>query len=556
MSTVLGFTYLAFVFFVGYRMGSQAQMETAAERAAALRGREGAIRDLIDKCEVAVSAAEVQVGEVTKEMKALKEKKVSLKDNNKELYRDNQKLEDENAKCIEEGEQARQQWTETDEKNQKELTALRERLTVITDQSKHLESAKGMWYVVLSQAVRKARAQNFNFRGVLKLGSPPEHYEKNLTARWKGVSSRLHLSTNELATPPPEWKPFVFDSATTKGIFTQEKKDGAYSRPEWHGYVGSQNVTRGTSVLMGLRASQLPRMDLANVVRMIQEYTMCAFRNAAPNFTFPEKWLRRGTNRSLALVNNSEIIDTPLITFCTDCSPMASDDAFRYACLGDTIQYLPESVPKGKNVTNPLYGSLEFWQMRSRIRWYGKHLKQAEAYANDNELAGKKYVSLLLRHTETLNRRCKAVTSVAQDGTPASPMGRELYHSAWLRANFGKDTTDSLYNASDLNNRCMPVNGFKDALGSFLDGFEAVYVSVHSTDRDTDAAMIAALKEALGDKKVVIAAPSTIDEDIVDVIVASQGAGLVANRYCDHSSVVTEEFLMNAKFNADNIRLW
>lgn len=202
------------------------------------------------------------------------------------------------------------------------------------------------------------------------------HHRLNNTHMTMMLSSRVEIEEGRR-----DWKKFSYQPNIHSDIFipTSDGLSRTPTRPMYFGRLGSSVVVRGTYLASSTAASgaaaggasspsgaiakrrpmRIPTSTTASAIRQLYSIALCAYKNHNPNFTFPHQFYRSpmtpGMKVSDALSSYTDIIDTPLLTFCTDCQDMRFTLLFLEACRGDTVENL--------------YGGEAFWSMRSMIRF-------------------------------------------------------------------------------------------------------------------------------------------------------------------------------------------
>ena len=283
-----------------------------------------------------------------------------------------------------------------------------------------------------------------------------------------------------------------------------ESQFGAYPRPVWRGHRQSAEVKNGATPF-----ATPPRAWTAQRIVRLTAVAQCAFVNDDENFMYPHAFLRRGVglDDKVTLESLTQIIDTPLLSFCRNCVRPQLLKSFQLACNES------QSVP---------YGSRIFWATRSRIRFPQVLQVAASLLANRMGLKTGKYLAVDFTR-QVWREKKKQIPSA-------------VWHLGTDRMNYGIEPISAIELQDAVNFRLKAASENNDP-------FTAVYFSC---DSDRTAQMISALSFH-GDPLIKYMAADSSEHDVIDMLIASSADGLILHPYSYHSQVVFETKMLRSR---------
>eukprot|EP01061_Rhynchopus_euleeides_P014340 TRINITY_DN248_c1_g3_i1.p1 TRINITY_DN248_c1_g3~~TRINITY_DN248_c1_g3_i1.p1 ORF type:complete len:605 (+),score=191.13 TRINITY_DN248_c1_g3_i1:78-1817(+) len=161
---------------------------------------------------------------------------------------------------------------------------------------------------------------------------------------------------------------YDFDFAATHIFFTKRNDTGGWTLPGWHGHRGNREIRSG------MQPSALPMNGtLAQQVRKLTRYAMCAVGHNITNFMFPNEFRECLDDDACPVRYMDNFISSPLVHFCYSCTPADRLPVFKNLC----DPYKPKTQ----------YDSMLFWRARSRIMLSPSVLTAADSFINTVLLA-------------------------------------------------------------------------------------------------------------------------------------------------------------------------
>jgi hypothetical protein len=513
---------IAGLFFFGYHTGSKKQATEDSITAQGLKHRSEAVRNRLRDCKAAVESMKSAKSDLKAETQQLSAEYKKLQKDNEDMYNQADATEKKYADCMEMGEVQKATWTEEDAANAAVLNKLHNENRALTRASKQLLTTRGMRYQLLHHNIIRLKTENRQL--LQKLGKNAQfndEYYNGLIGKWRDkfepwIKSEKLLPSearriNDTVSKQSSEK-FVFDPIKHKEIFVPQRDAlGQLSSPTWQGRVGSPPATKGTYVFQ--RYSPMNRFP--NIIQSLYSVALCAYENNILNFTFPSKFRRMpvGTNNSEEYIG--QYIDTPLLTFCTDCIPMLATRDFRLLC----------------SVQTKVYGTYSFWAMRSRIQFKPAYYDLAITEMKSQDLFEKPYLTVLWRRSPQWSSTC----TYSRRFPP-----RRVY--SWVNRTFEGTLVPEV--SSDPAAQCdqdkiLVLQAIKDRLAA-NPALTAVYICSEVPIPQELEYFTSQLAVPV---KTLKREPS-VEADVIDLILSSSGAELLANRYSVHSEVVVEMFLL------------
>lgn len=351
-----------------------------------------------------------------------------------------------------------------------------------------------------------------------------------------------------------------------------EKNKKAIARIQ-QDYVPSYFDRKGNAPLVkGIVAkTQLAPFSLAQILRIIVRTAFCALRTKNGNLTVPYQYLRPMMSTATATAAEggtptsttetiSSLVETPLITFCSECSHTIQTKEFKLACE-ESAHSPSEQQPQadsfsGEKITS-VYGSLDFWRTRSRVRFSPSVIIGADMYLRRNKMFPNTTLAVDFKRSSKWQSSCE--TYIAAKTLP-------LKHFMWLIGNDMR--SDNLAPTSPTANRSIIEVSANDSLRQCAPTLENLRTGVITLAQQRgyiETVFIAAsvedkeyLDEAVrqadvGPLQIVISYPMNAMEDAIEMQIMSQSESILVNRYSEHSQHTTELYLLQNAFNQDGI---
>eukprot|EP00759_Apiculatamorpha_spiralis_P037892 PhF_6_TR37508/c0_g1_i6/m.55406 len=411
VSVLIGAGLLLF----GYDAGSRRQANEDTIAAQGLKRRGDALFKKIRECNIAVSDAKAARGDNQADADQLSTEYKRLQRENEDHYAKNEDQEKKYSECQEQAEAQKSLWTEEDAENAKRLTKLHGEVKTLNLFSKQLSKTHGMRYQLAYHNILRLKAENRQLRKQLGLpdtDDSTDEYAQSLLQKWKPQLDKYLRSSALLPSESYTMNQTIKTLSNEKFLYTPERYPNIFvplttlAKPEWKGRVGSPTPTRGTFI----NRRYTPKSRLSILFQSMFTVALCAYDNEIMNFTYPNAFrrmepslfyrqyqYRRGRAGENANYYNkqrggiplnvsllSDYIETPLITFCTDCLPMIATKDFRLLC----------------GVQANVYGTYSFWAMRSRMRFKPQYYDRADLFATELKIANKPYLSVIWRQVQ------------------------------------------------------------------------------------------------------------------------------------------------------------
>eukprot|EP01059_Diplonema_ambulator_P020044 TRINITY_DN33733_c0_g1_i1.p1 TRINITY_DN33733_c0_g1~~TRINITY_DN33733_c0_g1_i1.p1 ORF type:complete len:546 (+),score=140.51 TRINITY_DN33733_c0_g1_i1:40-1677(+) len=297
---------------------------------------------------------------------------------------------------------------------------------------------------------------------------------------------------------------------------TPNYADRVWSKPEWKGIVGNRPLSYGIMVDAPIQRSTAPRL-----MRMLYEYMLCASGVNITDLAFPAHF----QNSEGDIENLSDLIVTPHVFFCRDCSTQHQSSAFRLLCLGYS--------------SAEQYGSRLFWKTRSKLVPSDKIRNEASAFLADHDPS--KMMGVRLPKSAHWTDKCKSIITNHE-----KPL---MFKTALLNG------TEDV--STDKAEQCdPPLSLVSETLNEWARKLEIEKIFV-STDMDQTQWG----KLATSVKYPLVRVPAGTYSSpsvaaLVDISIASQLRAIMVNRYDVWSAHITEYFMLGNKFSTRNIKVW
>lgn len=475
----------------------------------------------------------------------------------------NRQLEDKESEvsqaashCLQMGLDQHQQLIEKDEEHAKTRTALRQLMgqyRLLNMMVQQLQAAKprggGQRNVMLEQAIADARRQHFRMRAKLDMAMP-ERPDDSILEQYgpangtsgtaalgalNRIAARVRKSRKPIAeriqTLIDQWTTFQYKPYTHVKVFMPETSATDLAtlkfdemRPSFFNRTMSTTVSRGIEVSRRYR----PIMTTAYAVKSAFAVALCAYRKNNSRFTHPNEFYRNRrlvTNTTTTLSRLNAIIDTPLVTLCTDCESALATDEYRIACARDNIF--------------DVYGSYDYWAARSLVRFQPEVYSAARTRWTEGSLGGKNVLTVMFKNTPQLKKRCRSIGR----GLPRP-------HYLWVRALRANDSNPVWEASNETQKQCVPtvddVVAAVRALSATYN-YDAIFISVRE-ERDEET-----LRKLDIARTIVVHRPTTAFDDAVDVVLASWGTHVLANRFSDTSQLIVEAHALRNGITAQGV---
>eukprot|EP00760_Papus_ankaliazontas_P033765 PhM_4_TR6731/c0_g1_i1/m.13903 len=565
------------LFAVGYHLGTKTQGKEDALTMHSLKSRSDALKGRLAKCADMVQGLRLDHDLKLSDGQEMQDRIRSLRKESEDLGTARDAQEKLNAECTEQADVQRSLYSKIDAENAAKIKKLEKENRRLNGITRQLSQTKGMrWRLMYHNLVRLIKENDALNR---QLGNEPVPVEKKALStyqelvynKWKPEAKKL-LDNKETLLPSEEKamneriasmrsraNAFAYDPKVHTEIFVPK----AGERPTWNGRVGTQPVTRGTYI--GRRFGSTNRLSTA--IQSLLYTALCSYKRNNVNLTFPDRfrrapddsygfvnYLRRptpynGTFR-LSEVSLSTIIDTPLVTFCTDCQDMRFTTQFRLLC----------------GVEQHEYGSYKFWAMRSLIRFQPKFYELADRVAQQLGLPDQKYTSVVWSPTRRWKRVCERYYR---------RVNNQSRTFKWIVSNHGESYTNytKFLTAGEAAKDALPqCYQSKELIALVLaayckrSGVRALYLSSELSRSDEN--VVTFLRQQLPDITLVTKldllmtaqgeSTTTLtesDADVLDIILAARASSLIGNAYHARSSVILESYLLQHNLKTEDI-LW
>lgn len=511
-------------FMLGFLAGSKKEEQFNELSLNTIHRREDAVRQQYNECRREEQKYLDDSKDFTGEERNLGEENQRLQNDNAHLSEIQNRLEQQNAMCMEEGESQRARWGDTDAKALETMTELTEQNAVLRDHVNRLgPSVIGQRQMLLIQALNRQKGKNFELRQRLGMALPSASYLDELVEKWGGEIDKMkkhplgRLSEEDVQhtiaagitnMPKFEYKPDQHPAIFIPRVTTES--------PSHFDFTGSRALFKGTAI----NEPGQTIGTLAQTMNRLTTYALCAFRHNNPNFTYPYLLFRDKDTKDA--VQLQDFINTPLLSFCTSCRPMAATAEFRLACWDD--------------MPSTLYGSYDFWATRSKIRFQPRFYEDAAKFVKDNVMG--RYLAVSLR---TYGAICNLT------------VGRmPMQHYMYVMSNVANKSDVQLQ--AGREEQCYPPPSrieslVKQALAKSATPYDAVYVMM----RSDGGYNITDIQAADFGVRKIISFPRNFDEDVLDIVIGSMASTILVNAFNDHSQAVTEFFLLQNTFKTDGI---
>ena len=521
---MVAIAFIILIFYFGYYYGNKKETTTTNENINVYHRREDAVRVQYADCRKQQQQYLSGNAEASPEEKDLAKANEQLQNENARLSDIQDKLEQQNAMCMEEGESQRARWGDTDAKDLEAMTDLTQQNAMLREHVNQLSaSVIGQRQMLLTQALNRQKGKNFELRQRLGMPLPSASYLDELVEKWGGEIDKMkkhplgglseedvqHMIAAGITKMPKfEYKPDQHPAIFIPRVTTES--------PSHFDFTGSRALVKGTFI----NEPGQTVGTLAQTMNRLTTYALCAFRHNNPNFTYPYLLFRdKDTKNAVQL---QDFINTPLLSFCTSCRPMAATAEFRLACWDD----LPST----------LYGSYDFWATRSKIRFQPRFYEDAAKFVKDNVMG--RYLAVSLR---TYGAICNLT------------VGRmPMQHYMYVMSNVANKSDVQLQ--AGREEQCYPPPSrieslVKQALAKSATPYDAVYVMM----RSDGGYNITDIQAADFGVRKIISFPRNFDEDVLDIVIGSMAPTILVNAFNDHSQAVTEFFLLQNTFKTDGI---
>jgi hypothetical protein len=340
------------------------------------------------------------------------------------------------------------------------------------------------------------------------------------------------------------------------------------SIPSYFGRTGNPPPVKGI-----LDQTQQIRLTLSQALRIIVRTAFCALRTNNPNFTVPYTFLRsleplrnESVSQNLALV-----VSTPMIQFCSQCSHTIQTKEFQLACdlnahlasgefdKSGRVEGKPVAADAEDLIATPekitsVYGSLDFWKTRSRVRFSPKVLVKADEYMRKHHLRPNTTIAVDFKRSHTWEDACK--TRIADKTLP-------LKHYIWIagmtmKENNGDGGTMLEVSANNTLDQCYPslenLRRGVIAIAQQREYIETVFIAADLSEQDLLQSALAEMD--FGPINVLLSFPHDVMQDAVEMQIMSHCDSILVNRFSEHSEHITELYLMQKKFNRNGVNFF
>jgi hypothetical protein len=519
----------AFIFFIGYSFGGhKATGGQEGLTAKELHHQEEALEKQQQECNKHHELVMASIGRLGEEEASVQDTHASLEQQNRDLREAHDQQEVQMADCETELDVAKSRWTDEDHTLAAKIKALAEETETMEELLRDLTEGHGMRQVLLSQALFRQRKMFNDLRGRLGVTEEPlsevailEKHQKTIKTMDNEMRSRLDERLNKTVTT---WEKFSYIPENHTAIFLDTRDlYGNVVRPRYFNRM-MQDVRPGTLKI----TPRPPVKTLSQRVIDLMSTAFCAYRNDNPNFTFPDTFAWRHAED---VENMHEIVDTPLVTFCTNCVTYMGTNLFRDACKNDRVR------------NN--YGNYDFWAARSMIRFSPVIEDKAEAFIADHGFNPKTTLAVVFHASEKALMMCEGANRVLPGP-----------HYLMVR---GGLSVDVLHGTEDAEMRCAPSAAYlesrirevleeeakKSPLG--IPSITTIYLS-------NEPEALATLKKAdFGNVEIVSGEQHSAAEEAIDILVAAKLGAVLVSAYLPQSQVVTEQYLLNNAFDTSHL---
>ena len=518
----------AIIFLLGYAFGGKTEKGKTEVSAKELHHQEEALEKQQQECNKHHDSVMEQIGRLGEEEATVQDTHRSLEDQNRDFKEEHNQQEVQIADCETELELASARWTEEDHKIAAKIKSLADETETMEELLRDLTDGFGMRQVLLSQALSKQRSRYAFLRSRLSLTDAPlseasilEKQLPSIKTMDEKLKERLDQQLNSTVT---SWDKFTYVKENHTAIFVDTRDlYGGVVRPRHFNRL-MQDVRPGI-----LLVTPKPKVaTLSERLIMLSEPALCAYRNDNPNFTFPDLFAWRHQED---VEHMHDIIDTPIVTFCTNCVTHSHTKSFIEACKSDRVR---------RN-----YGSYDFWSMRSLIRFVPSVESAAEAFIFDHGINPKTSLAVVFHGSEKAVAMCEGASRILPGP-----------HYLMIRGGLSMEVS---HGTDDVELRCAPSLGYleqriREVLAEEQKknpegpNINTIYLS------NEPEALTSLKKLDFGQNvEIVTGEQHSGSQEAIDILVASRMAAVLVSAYLPQSQVVTEQYLLNNAFDADHL---
>ena len=577
----------------GYKWGFRAQDKPKKGGVTDTLAREGVVRSQIRTCDEKRNQLwrAQQPGAADADVTARGEQVASLRAENERLFAEYTELETKKLHCEEAQEMERAM---LEAASKKELQALQKQLQEAEAQYAAISSfSAGARRQLLLHVLKRRRQNNNRLRHALLLPVPQaaEEYEESLISKWNvsetadgfpdAIAGKSWWAASRIKAPDGAnytleqeiqavvalWPQFVYNASRHVDIFFTPNAapfdappivdEAAVALPSYFGRTGNAQTVRGV-----LPRTQLARLSLAQVMRVVVRVSACAIKTNNPNFTVPSAFLRpRGSAADSEEVRQAAttVLEAPLIVFCRKCAHTIQTAEFKLACDGNDAAVLAPSSGQTASTgmrgifdehPRSVYGGYAFWVARSHVRFTPRVIIKAGEYMRSAHLLPNTTLAVDFKRSDAWESACRA---------KIAPTTLPLKHFMWL-AGRAMASNESLreVSADDVVRQCAPsLTELQRGIVSIAqarDYLDTVFIMADAEDRDALEHQLQTLD--LGPLQVVLSFPTDVLADAVELEVMAQCDSILVNRFMEHSQHATELYLLQNKFAPEGVHFF
>jgi protein tyrosine phosphatase (PTP) superfamily phosphohydrolase (DUF442 family) len=410
------------------------------------------------------------------------------------------------------------------------LAVLNKQLNDLSNGINRLRKGMGMQRALLLDALHTERLKHYKLKR--QLGDPiyGDHasYEQDLIATYASQKQSLNKTVEDIVVEVKksadysepsvdeflaQWADFNYDPNDHPDVFIP-KNDGPLDKalPRRPKFFNREPAEETLGISFDKKI--VPIRTTAFQMKALTTIGLCALRHNNTELTFPVRFRRVEDNSAVNFLNES--LETPLVTYCRTCTSAINSTMFAIAC--------------GRETSNKLYGTYDFWTARSLLRPTSAVIEASRAIWKQLELGSKNVLGVAFKNPPQLKKKCIA----------ARKPGR---HYLWARALTQNSTLFHAVKGADREEQCQPTIGtLTDAVEALRqkEKFDVILVTVTSKEVEDQVKAL----DFGGAAQVVVMRPTTAFEDVVDITTLSWANHILVNRYSDHSQVLTEAFAL------------